>query len=71
MDIGPENQDDLFTHLGFPNATKYAEVPAGTYPLEGTLAGTNQEAFRVEATLGPQTVYTAFGIGWPRRARSR
>jgi Domain of unknown function (DUF4397) len=63
VDIGPEKQDDLFTHLGYPNATKYAEIPAGTYPLEGTLAGTNEEAFKVEATLAPQTVYTAFGIG--------
>jgi hypothetical protein len=63
VDIGPENQDDLFTHLGFPNATRYVEVPAGTYPLEGTLAGTNEEAFKVDATLAPQTVYTAFGIG--------
>ena len=67
VDIGPENQDDLFTHLGFPNATKYAKVPAGTYPLEGTLAGTNQEAFQVEATLAPQTVYTAFGIGLAKK----
>lgn len=63
VDIGPENQDDLFTHLGFPNATKYVKVPAGTYPLEGTLAGTRKEAFKVTATLAPQTVYTAFGIG--------
>ena len=27
------------------------------------LTGTNEEAFQVEATLAPQTVYTAFGIG--------
>jgi hypothetical protein len=67
VDIGPENQDDLFTHLGFPNATKYVEVPAGTYPLEGTLAGTNKKAFEVDATLAPHTVYTAFGVGLAKK----
>ena len=63
VDIGPENQDDLFMHPGFLNATRYVEEPAGTYPLEGTLAGTNEGAFKVDATLAPQTVHTAFGIG--------
>lgn len=63
VDIGPENSDDLFTHLGFPNATRYVEVPAGAYPLEGTLTGSNEVAFTADATLAPGTVYTAFGIG--------
>lgn len=67
VDIGPENQDDLFTHLGFPNATRYVEVPSGTYPLEGTLTGSGEEAFTADATLSPETVYTAFGIGLAKK----
>ncbi len=63
VDIGPKNSDDLFTNLGFPNATRYVEVPAGAYPLEGTLTGSDEVAFTADAALAPQTVYTAYGIG--------
>ena len=63
VDIGPKNSPDLFTNVGFPNATKYAAVPADTYPLVGTLTGSGEVAFTADATLAPKTVYTVFGIG--------
>lgn len=63
VDIGPPDSPNLFTNVGFPNATRYVEVPADTYPLEGTLTGSGEVAFTAEASLASRRVYTAFGIG--------
>jgi hypothetical protein len=63
VDIAPQNGDDLFTNLGFPNATKYAEVPAGTYPLEARARGSGELVFTVDVALSAGTVYTAFASG--------
>lgn len=64
VDIGPQGGQDLFTELGFPNATRYNEVPAGTYTLEGTDTELGQIAFSIpDVTLSANTVYTAFATG--------
>ena len=65
VDIAPQDGKDLFVGLGYPNASRYAEVPAGTYALEGEPAGTEEQpAFVVpSSSLSSGTVYTAFAVG--------
>src|SRR3712207_2472373 len=50
--------------LTFPEASAYAEVPAGTYTLDVNAAGTNQTALTVpHAALASGGVYSAFAVG--------
>jgi hypothetical protein len=54
----------LLEGLAFPNATPYAEVPAGTYTLDVNAAGTNNTVLAVsDASLASGGIYTAFAIG--------
>lgn len=67
VDIAPqgsEDGEDLFVNLGFPNATKYAEVPAGTYTLEIEPTGTGKANLAIpDATLPAGEVVSAFVVG--------
>lgn len=63
VDIAVRNGPELFVDLGFPNATGYEEVPAGTYPLEARAAGSGEVVFTTEASLSAETIYTAFATG--------
>lgn len=64
VDIGPGKERDLFVDLGFPNASSYAEVPAGTYAFGASLTGSDTGVFSVPgAVLEPETVYTVFAVG--------
>ena len=64
VDISARDGEPLFTALGFPNATGYVEVPAGTYALDVNAAGTDASAFVVpEATFSEGAVYSAFAVG--------
>lgn len=68
VDIAPEDGEDLFVDLGFPNASSYAEVPAGTYTLEAELSESGEDAFVVsDAPLSGGTVYSAFAVGEAER----
>lgn len=64
VDISSRDGEPLFTALGFPNATSYVEVPAGTYALDVNAAGTNTSAFVIpEATFSEGAVYSALAVG--------
>jgi hypothetical protein len=64
VDVVPRGGDPLVTGLTFPNATAYAEVPAGTYTLDVNATGTNQTVLTVpDAALASGGVYTAFAVG--------
>ena len=54
----------LVEGLAFPEATPYAEVPAGTYTIDVNAAGTNQTVLTVpDAKLASGGVYSAFAVG--------
>jgi len=64
VDIGPEGGTDLFTNLGFPNATRYEEVPRGTYTLVATAVGSDERRLVIsDAALSGGTTYTVFAVG--------
>jgi hypothetical protein len=64
VDVVPRGGDPLVEALTYPDASPYAEVPAGTYTLDVNAAGTNQAAITVpDATVEADTVYTAFAVG--------
>jgi hypothetical protein len=64
VDVVPQGGSPLVEGLTYPDASPYAEVPAGTYTLDVNAAGTNQTAITVpDATLESDTVYTAFAVG--------
>lgn len=64
VDVSPSGGPSLFTDLGFPNATNYAEVPAGTYTFEARPAGEEKVAFEIpDGNFSAGTVYSAFVVG--------
>ena len=64
VDVVPRGGDPLVAGLAFPEATPYAEVPAGTYTLDVNAAGTNQTALTVpDAALASGGIYSAFAVG--------
>lgn len=64
VDVVPEGGEALVSGLEFPDASPYAEVPAGTYTLNVNAAGTDQTAIQVpNATVEAGGVYTAFAVG--------
>jgi LPXTG-motif cell wall-anchored protein len=64
VDVVPEGGEALVSGLEFPNASPYAEVPAGTYTLNVNAAGTDQTAIQVpDATVESGGVYSAFAVG--------
>lgn len=63
VDVVPAGGDPLVTGLEFPNASPYAEVPAGSYTLNINAAGTDQTAISADATIDSGTTYSAFAVG--------
>jgi hypothetical protein len=64
VDVVPRGGDPLVSGLRFPDASPYAEVPAGTYTLDVNAAGTKKMALTVpDATLASGGVYSAFAVG--------
>jgi hypothetical protein len=64
VDIIPRGGQALVSGLTFPEASPYAEVPAGTYTLDVNAAGTNKTALTVPAAkLASGGVYSAFAVG--------
>lgn len=64
VDIAPEDGPELFTDLGFPSATRYEEVPRGTYTLVATAVGSSEEQLIIsDAPLSGGTTYTAIAVG--------
>jgi hypothetical protein len=64
VDVVPRGGDPLVSGLAFPDASPYAEVPAGIYTLDVNAAGTNKTALTVpDATLASGGVYSAFAVG--------
>jgi hypothetical protein len=64
VDVVPRGGQALVSGLTFPDASAYAEVPAGTYTLDVNAAGTKKTALTVpDATLASGGVYSAFAVG--------
>src|ERR671911_1517149 len=64
VDVLPAGGAPLVSGLQFPNASPYAQVPAGTYTLNVNAAGTNTTAISVpNATVASGGVYSAFAVG--------
>ena len=64
VDVVPRGGQALVAGLTFPEASPYAEVPAGTYTLDVNAAGTSKTALTVpDATLASGGVYSAFAVG--------
>jgi len=64
VDVVPRGGQALVSGLAFPEASPYAEVPAGTYTLDVNAAGTKKTALTVpEAKLASGGIYSAFAVG--------
>ena len=64
VDVVPRGGQALVSGLTFPEASPYAEVPAGAYTLDVNAAGTSKTALTVpDATLASGGVYSAFAVG--------
>ena len=64
VDVVPRGGSPLVSSLTIPDASPYAEVPAGTYTLDVNAAGTNDTVLTVpDAALASGGVYSAFAIG--------
>jgi uncharacterized protein DUF4397 len=64
VDVVPAGGAPLVSGLQFPNASPYAQVPAGTYTLNVNAAGTNTTAISVpNAAVASGGVYSAFAVG--------
>ncbi len=64
VDVVPRGGSPLVEGLTFPDASPYAQVPAGTYTLDVNAAGTNKTVLTVpNASLASGGVYSAFAIG--------
>jgi len=64
VDVVPAGGAPLVSGLRFPNASPYAQVPAGSYTLNVNAAGTNTTAISVpNATVASGGIYSAFAVG--------
>jgi hypothetical protein len=64
VDVIPRGGGALVEGLSFPEASPYAEVPAGSYTLDVNAAGTKKTALTVPNTkLASGSVYSAFAVG--------
>lgn len=63
VDIVPAGGDALVEGLEFPNASPYAEVPAGSYTINVNAAGTEDTLISADAAVESGTNYSAFAVG--------
>lgn len=63
VDIIPEGGDALVEGLEFPNASPYAEVPAGSYTINVNAAGTDDTLISADAAVESGVTYSAFAVG--------
>jgi hypothetical protein len=64
VDVVPRGGAPLVSSLTFPDASPYAEVPAGAYTLDVNAAGTDDTVLTVpDAALASGGVFSAFAIG--------
>lgn len=63
VDVVTATGTALVEGLSFPNASSYAEVPAGSYTINVNAAGTNQTLISADATVESGANYSAFAIG--------
>ncbi len=64
VDVAVQGGQVLFSNVGFPSASGYITVPAGTVNLEIRQAGTSNVVRSVpNVTLNGATVYSIFAIG--------
>ena len=65
VDVAIKHDGILFSDVGYKEASDYAEVPADTYELDILLAGTTIPLGSTSLTVDPNTVSSAFAIGYP------
>lgn len=64
VDVVPEGGEALVSGLEYPNASPYAEVPAGTYTINVNAAGTEETAISVpDVAVESGVTYSAFTVG--------
>lgn len=63
VDIVPAGGEPLVEGLEFPNASPYAEVPAGSYTINVNAAGTDTTAISADASVAAGATYSAFAVG--------
>lgn len=66
VDVFANGEGPVFTDLAFRNSTAYADVPAGDYTFDVSVAGTPVEDAVITVgplPLDPATAYTAIAIG--------
>ena len=64
VDIAVHDGPVLFSNVSFGQSGGYITVPAGTYPLEVRLAGTQTVVLSLgNVTLKEEQVYSAFAVG--------
>lgn len=63
VDVVTATGTALVEGLSLPNASPYAEVPAGSYMINVNAAGTDQTLISADATVEPGANYSAFAVG--------
>jgi hypothetical protein len=63
VDIVPEGGEPLVEGLELPNASPYAEVPAGDYVINVNAAGTDEALISAPVSPAAGATYSAFAIG--------
>lgn len=63
VDVVTASGATLVEGLTFPNASDYAEVPAGSYTINVNAAGTDQTLISADAAVESGVNYSAFAVG--------
>lgn len=63
VDVVTATGTALVTGLEYPNASPYAEVPAGSYTINVNAAGTDQTLISADAAVESGVNYSAFAVG--------
>lgn len=63
VDVGVAGGPTLFRGATFPNATAYAPVPAGSYPLQVRAAGTQNALLSATQAVQAGSIYTIAAVG--------
>jgi Domain of unknown function (DUF4397) len=63
VDVAVEGGPTLFEGVEFPSATDYAEVDAGTYPIQVKAAGTDDVLLEASLEVKAGTIYSVAAVG--------